>query len=229
MTLAVVGTAVIYMAVLIARRRLYGPPGSAGRPRRSSVPLRTQASQARESVRTLRTLGFFRDEAALSDEELARRLSARIEAESGVPVAELARTPQQLDVWIALHDDRRGCRLPDKYFYPGEDAFLQVIALCARLEGVGPFEPLGEEWAHPDGPVDVRFSIDGREASCTIPSPKYLDPKLVGALNAGARRSGRRLRVTDALGMPNVVFTLTDREAATLVRERGWQFHPDVP
>lgn len=29
--------------------------------------------------------------------------------------------------------------------------------------------------------------------------------------------------------MPNVVHALSDEEAETLIRERGWRFHPATP
>ncbi|MBN1240100.1 MAG: hypothetical protein JXB36_16470 [Gammaproteobacteria bacterium] len=220
---AAVTAIVIYALVLVRRRR-----GSVAS-RQGSAPNEAPANAALDAVRSvrfLRDIGFFADDPESPDDELARRLEQRIEDEWGAPLAELARTSPQLDVLIALQDERRSYRAPDEYFYPGEDSFLEIVERCGALEGLPRYTPLAEEWTSTDGPVEVRFSVEGRESAHTVRDPKYIDPGLFGSLNAAASGGSRRLRVSDALGMPNVVLALTDSETEALVSHRGWVFHP---
>ena len=180
-------------------------------------------------MRFLRRLGFFASEQPEGDEDLARRLEQRIEEEWGAPLADVARTPAGRDMLVALEDPSRAYRAPDAYFYQGDNTYLEIITRCGALEGIPPLTGAGEEWAGPDGPVEIRFTVAGQLHSYTVQDPKYIDAGLFGALNDAETDAPRRLRMSDALGMPNVVLALSDAEADLASRERGWSFHPAAP
>lgn len=226
--LIALGLSALIFAVteLVQRQRRAGQVASR-LPATRSPALEDGENGLLEPVRYFRQLGFFAAQASLSDAALADWLAARIDEDWGARLADLARTREQADLYLLLQDQQRVYLAPDKYFYPGEDGYLDIIRRCARLtpEDTG-LEPLQEDWLTDEGPVDVHFTARGRSHLFTAADPKYLDARLFERLNEAIAPSLGKFFVSDALGMPNVVLLLSDAEARRLREERGWSFWP---
>jgi hypothetical protein len=161
----------------------------------------------------------------LSDAELEVGLKRDLLEYWGDPLESLARTPQQADAYLVLHDPQRVYLAPDKYFYPGDESFLEIIGKVAELDGGRPdLLGLSEDWAGDQGPVVIRFSVAGQPREYRIEAPKYFDPGLIREIDRALADPDRGLYVTDALGMPNLILSLPRTTAELLRLQRGWEF-----
>ncbi|HEY7582879.1 MAG TPA: hypothetical protein VIB78_04575, partial [Acidimicrobiia bacterium] len=126
---------------------------------------------------------------------------------------------------LVLHDPQRVYLAPDKYFYPGDESFLEIIGKVAELDGGRPdLLGLSEEWEGEQGPVVITFSVAGEPSEYRIEAPKYFDPGLIREIDQALEDSDRGLYVTDALGMPNLILSLPRTTAELLRLQRGWEF-----
>ncbi|HEY7584125.1 MAG TPA: hypothetical protein VIB78_10985, partial [Acidimicrobiia bacterium] len=121
---AILGTIVIFLLTEVIQRK-----------RRQDAASR---AEPRSAVSDLRQMGFFANRADLSDAELEVGLKRDLLEYWGDPLESLARTPQQADAYLVLHDPQRVYLAPDKYFYPGDESFLEIIGKVAELDGGRP-------------------------------------------------------------------------------------------
>jgi hypothetical protein len=206
---AIMGTIIIFFITEIIQRRRR--QDAAGLP------------EPRSRVSDLREMGFFANRAELGDAELEAALEKDLLEYWGDPP--VARTPQQADAYLVLHDPRRVYLAPDKYFYPGDRSFLEIIRQVAELDGGRPdLLALSEDWAGDQGPVVIRFSVAGQPREYRIEAPKYFDPGLIREIDRALADPDRGLYVSDALGMPNLILSLPRTTAELLRRQRGWEF-----
>jgi hypothetical protein len=208
---ATLGTIVIFLITEMIQRK-----------RRRDASARFEP---RSPVSDLRRLGFFADRANLSDAELEVGLKKDLLEYWGDPIESQARTQQQADAYLVLHDPRLVYLAPDKYFYPGDETFLEIIAKVAELDGGRPdLLALAEEWESEQGPVVIRYSVAGKPREYRIEAPKYFDPGLIREIDQALDDPDRGLYVTDALGLPNLILSLPRATAEHLRRQRGWEF-----
>ena len=108
----------------------------------------------------------------------------------------------------------------------GNDVYVDTFAEWARLSR-GAFSPrnVRERWHGEDGPVTIRFTLDGRERTIeAAPQGDFLDLCVLPAINALI--DGRQLelyRPDAALGQAAFVVALTATEKRAL-EDHGWAF-----
>lgn len=183
---------------------------------------------AAKALETFRSLGFFAQEAGLSDAELADRLLARHEADWGEPLDPTAR-PQLADQRLLMYDAARVWWRDIEIVSPGANAYVEVLQEWAAISlGVlTPEEPV-EHWAGPGGPCRLTFRQDGRqwELLHADGGNEFLDVCGLRRLaNEAMAGSERRFEISDAGGMPDFVILLAPHERRLLETERDWSFY----
>ncbi len=172
-------------------------------------------------------MGFFSKYSGMSDEELAFRLKddvCRQWDEACPPGAE--KDPQLADMYLLTTDEKRVWQGDLEFVYPGEDAYVHFLAWLAAISR-GAFGPrdITERWKGERGPVEIEFSVDGKNYGFIHKGGDMLDPSIIRTINGAIKNSNIAFVACDNLGMPSFIVALTRDEKAELAA-RGWKFWP---
>jgi hypothetical protein len=196
-----------------------------------------------EAVRYYRRLGFFSQYSDLSDEALAEQLEALVEGEwaerftasqSELRIedewSEMLRSPDDVpyaDLTLLRTDGTRvWWEDTEADVCAANRVYTETLRAWAGISR-GAFSPqeITETWESEEGPITVRFTLDGHER---VLHPEYaddwLDQRIVVPINRWIRKSGYAFEMYDAFDQTAFVVVLTPEEKRKLEQERGWRF-----
>ncbi len=164
-----------------------------GKRQQTKVSAQTLDEWGLEAVRFYRPLGFFEHEAKLTDEALAKKLMKQLREEYGE--AQIDRSdPRFSDHYLlALDRDQVWADDLEADVAAGNDVYATVIADWAKLSaGQLKVSKVTERWESDDGPVTLKFSINGTPTEITIKQKDdWIDPiDILEALNQALKGSG---------------------------------------
>ena len=170
----------------------------------------------------LREVGLFSGQAAMSGAELGEYLESELSEEWG----DIADDDPLIELFIAALDrERVWWRDLEADVVDGNDVYVAVLQEWATISR-GSFIPesIEETWGSEEGPVTVRFVLEGETVEL---SPAYLedwmDPKIVTPINDLIAESGRQFELFQAFDQTAFVIALEDGERQALLG-RGWCF-----
>lgn len=202
-----------------------------------------------EAVRYYRGVGFFSQYGALSDEALAEQAEAAVEDEWGDTFTMGQAGPVVVDEWGDTF------RLPDhvpfaqltllradatRVWWEDTEAdvcatnqvYVETLRAWAGISR-GAFSPqdVTETWESDEGPITVRFTLDGVERTLHPEClDDWLDLEILVPLNDWLRHTGYAFELYEAFDQTAFIVVLTPDEKARLERERGWRFAwPSAP
>ena len=185
------------------------------------VALRSGESVLERGV-ALREVGLFSGQAAMSDAELGEYLESELSEEWG----EIADDDPLIELFIAALDrDRAWWRDLEADVVDGNDVYVAVLQEWAAISR-GSFTPesIEETWESEEGPVSVRFVLEGETVEL---NPAYLedwiDPTVIVPINGLIAESGRQFELFQAFDQTAFVMALEDGERQALLG-RGWCF-----
>jgi len=175
-----------------------------------------------ERVTALRSMGFFADRTALTDEELAAEVAQGIADLYGNSIE----NQPFLDLLVLEQDERRTW-WHDLEADVGRGGEVYALTLDEwAVISAGAFTPseIMEAWASETGPVTVDFTLDGTAQTL---GPAYLedwiDPMILAPINDLIGASGRRYTLAQAFDQTAYLLALTADERSAL-EGRGWCF-----
>jgi hypothetical protein len=196
-----------------------------------------------EAVRYYRGLGFFSEHAALSDEALAQHVESLIEDEWGETFTADQSGPMVVDEWGDTLTSPENVRFAELTLLRADSArvwwedteadvcaanqvYVETLRAWAGISR-GAFSPreITETWESDEGPITVRFTLDGDERTL---HPEYLDDwldmEILVPLNGWLRHTGYAFELYEAFDQTAFLVVLTPDEKQRLERERGWRF-----
>ncbi len=177
-----------------------------------------------EAVKYFRTLGFFAEDAALSDQELASQLKQRYLERVGEdfkPSDSLA----DLSL-LALDDTRAWWNDAEADVFNGHEVYVRTLQAWGAISR-GSFLPedIEETWESEAGPVRLTFTHKGRRFKL---NPEYLndflDLTILMPVNQLIADTGVQFEVYEPFDQTAFIVALTLSEKARLQTERGWRF-----
>ncbi len=175
-------------------------------------------------VTFFRKLGFFPEYAALSDDELARKLESLHENEWGERI-----DPQNpfIDLLLLRWDKTRVWWEDTEADVCRENkVYTQTLQEWASISN-GTFIPehIQEKWEDEHGPITVTFTYHQQEIQL---SPHYLDDyidiDILLPINHCFRHSGKEFALYEAFDQTAFIVMLTSEEKQKLHNERKWRF-----
>jgi hypothetical protein len=182
------------------------------------------AQTPEDVIRFYRELGFFRDG---SFEDVARRLLERFESDYDRPF-----NPNEPwdDLWLLSYDEGRVWHGdPECDVCPGNQVYEEVLEEWSRVsDGCFVPESIEETWEGEEGPISVRFLLNGKQY---VLHPKWhydwLDLEVLGAINSFIEETGRQFVCASDVNFA-VVFAL-DAGTKRLLSERRKLPFIDLP
>jgi hypothetical protein len=183
----------------------------------------SSAESIAERIAAFRAIGLFADRDDVNDAALAAEVDAQLVELWG----DTLDTAQPVtDLLVAEQDHARvWWRDLEADVTEGNEVYVTTIEELAAISvGSLDVEDVTETWAAPDGPVTVRFRVNGAK---TVLEPAmledWIDPGILVALNEVVADSGRRFELYRAFDQTAFVMALTDDERRAL-EARGWCF-----
>lgn len=176
-----------------------------------------------QSVQYFRSLGFFAEYAALSDEQLATHLTQAAMERHGVidPADQLA------DLMLLSLDEQRVWWDDTEADVCAENkVYVDTLAGWSKISR-GAFKPenIRETWDHESGPIHVEFEHQGKKITLH-PSfqDDYIDLNILQSINKIVADTGIQFRVHAIFDQTAFIVALTQDEKRKLEKDRGWKF-----
>jgi len=175
-----------------------------------------------ESVRALRSIGFFADRTGSDADVAATLVDDYRDSWGSDPHDDEALLDLDL---LRFDEDRAWWEDTEADVLPGNDAYVEAIRGWAAIsrEALHPEAP-SESWDSPTGPIRIRLSQDGRVHELVARYlDDYLDMGVLDGLNRVIADSPYRFRMHAAFDQTAFVIACDERERR-LLEERGWSF-----